>query len=114
MNGDIFRFFSSNFIKMIIIFSVLVFLIWLIIVSGDLIKIDEYCKFCVPFERAISVLVASCPCAIGLAIPSVTSISLNIALKNNILIKDLQIFDKIKYIKDVVFDKTGTLFTKVE
>lgn len=46
--------------------------------------------------RSISVLVASCPCALGLAIPSVISITLNLAMKNNILIKKNSIFEKIQ------------------
>jgi Cu+-exporting ATPase len=34
------------------------------------------------------VLVASCPCALGLAVPSVVAIMLNIAIKNGILIRN--------------------------
>jgi len=64
--------------------------------------------------RAISVLVASCPCALGLAIPSVIVITLNIAMKNSILIKTNKTFDNVLKIGSVVFDKTGTLFNKIE
>jgi len=63
---------------------------------------------------AISVLVASCPCALGLAIPCVITITLNLAMENSILIKKNSIFDKILKVKSVIFDKTGTLFTKVD
>lgn len=51
------------------------------------------------------------PCAIGLAIPSVLASSLNLAMKNSILIKKNSVFEKINRIKTVIFDKTGTLFT---
>ena len=64
--------------------------------------------------RAISVLVASCPCALGLAIPSVIVITLNLAMKNSILIKTNKTFDNVLKIGSVVFDKTGTLFNKIE
>ena len=59
-------------------------------------------------------LVASCPCALGLAIPSVIVITLNIAMKNSILIKTNKTFDNVLKIGSVVFDKTGTLFNKIE
>jgi P-type E1-E2 ATPase len=64
-------------------------------------------------ERGISVLIASCPCALGLAIPSVIANILNLAIKSNILIKRPTVFEKIKSINMVAFDKTGTLFTKI-
>jgi Cu2+-exporting ATPase len=58
---------------------------------------------------AITVIVITCPHALGLAIPTVTTITTSIAAKNGILIRDmkgLEIAQKLDYI---VFDKTGTL-----
>jgi Cu+-exporting ATPase len=60
------------------------------------------------------VLVASCPCALGLAVPSVIAISLNLAMKSGVLIRKNAVFEKSKMCNVVAFDKTGTLFTKVE
>ena len=56
----------------------------------------------------------SCPCAFGLAVPSVVSISLNQGVKNGILLKKNHIFNKIDSIKSIVFDKTGTLISNLE
>lgn len=70
-------------------------IIWIILIAADAVEVHDYCVYCVPFMRFISVLVASCPCALGLAIPSVIMITLNLAMNNNILIKKNTIFDKI-------------------
>lgn len=61
----------------------------------------------------IGVLVASCPCALGLAVPTVLAISLNIAYKNGILIRKNSVFENGNKCLVVAFDKTGTLFVKV-
>ncbi len=58
---------------------------------------------------AITVLVIACPHALGLAIPTVTTITTSLAVKNNIFIKDLAKIETIKKVNYVVFDKTGTL-----
>ena len=58
-------------------------------------------------------MVVSCPCALGLAVPSVIAIVLNIAIKNGILIRNNGVLEKIKFSKIITFDKTGTLFTRI-
>ncbi len=58
---------------------------------------------------AITVLVIACPHALGLAIPTVSTIATRLAVNNGVFIKDM---GKIEVVKDatyVVFDKTGTL-----
>ena len=61
--------------------------------------------------RAIAVLVISCPCAMGLAIPTAVAVSIGNAARKGILIKGGDVFDKVESIKEIVFDKTGTLTT---
>jgi P-type Cu2+ transporter len=58
---------------------------------------------------AITVLVISCPHALGLAIPAVSTIATSLALKNGLFIKDLAKLEQVKDIEYVVLDKTGTL-----
>ncbi len=58
---------------------------------------------------AITVLVIACPHALGLAIPTVTTIATSLAVKNGVFIKDLAKIEVIKKADYVVFDKTGTL-----
>jgi cation transport ATPase len=64
----------------------------------SIMKIDAFCVWCFPFERAISILVASCPCALGLAVPSVVIITLNLAIQHGILVK--KVIEFINYLKE--------------
>lgn len=58
---------------------------------------------------AITVLVIACPHALGLAIPTVTTITTSLAVKNGIFIKNLAKIETLRKATYVVFDKTGTL-----
>jgi Cu2+-exporting ATPase len=60
-------------------------------------------------QRAVTVMVISCPHALGLAIPLVVSVSTSLAAKSGLLIRDRQAFERAKDLQAVVFDKTGTL-----
>ena len=59
--------------------------------------------------RVVTVLVISCPHALGLAIPLTTSLSSAIGARNGILIKDRLALEASRTIDAVLFDKTGTL-----
>lgn len=58
---------------------------------------------------AITVIVITCPHALGLAIPTVTTISTTIAAKNGMLVRNAQALEIAKIVDTVIFDKTGTL-----
>jgi len=59
--------------------------------------------------RVVSVLIISCPHALGLAIPLTTSLSSAMAARNGILIKSRLALEASRTIDAVLFDKTGTL-----
>jgi len=59
--------------------------------------------------RAVTVMVISCPCALGVAIPLAKVAGISLAGKNGILVHHFSAFEKIKNINAFVFDKTGTL-----
>jgi P-type Cu2+ transporter len=59
--------------------------------------------------RAVTVLVISCPHALGLAIPLVIALSTAISARQGILIKDRLALERMREVTTVLFDKTGTL-----
>lgn len=58
---------------------------------------------------AVAVVVVACPHALGLAIPTVTTITSTLGAKNGILIREMKGLEIARRIDYVVFDKTGTL-----
>jgi len=83
-----------------VITALLVVLVWSVFLGQT---------FVFAITLAITVLVIACPHALGLAIPTVTTITTSLAVKNGIFIKDLAKIEIIKKVDYVVFDKTGTL-----
>lgn len=60
-------------------------------------------------ERMVTVMVITCPHALGLAVPLVVSVSTARSAKNGLLIRDKRAFEATRDIQVIVFDKTGTL-----
>lgn len=75
------------------------FIVW-VLISKDL-------NFAI--ERAVTVMIISCPHALGLATPLVTAVSTSIGAKRGLLIRNRAAFENARKINSIVFDKTGTL-----
>lgn len=60
-------------------------------------------------ERAVTVMVITCPHALGLAVPLVVAVSTSIAATHGLLIRNRTAFEQARNIQAIVFDKTGTL-----
>jgi P-type Cu2+ transporter len=60
-------------------------------------------------ERTVTVMVFTCPHAMGLAISLVVSVTTSIAAKSRLLIRDRQAFERARNLQTLIFDKTGTL-----
>jgi Cu2+-exporting ATPase len=59
--------------------------------------------------RAVTVMVITCPHALGLAIPLVVAVSTSLLAKNGLLIRNRNAFEMARNITTIIFDKTGTL-----
>lgn len=90
---------SKYFVFSVIGISLLTFVIWYIVNRN----IEQALNF------SLSVLVISCPCALGLATPSAIMVATGICAKNGILIKNPEILEVAGKLKYLVLDKTGTL-----
>jgi len=60
-------------------------------------------------ERMVTVMVITCPHALGLAIPLVVAVSTAMAAKQGLLIRNRTAFERARELDAVIFDKTGTL-----
>jgi Cu2+-exporting ATPase len=65
--------------------------------------------FVFSLERMVTVMVITCPHALGLAVPLVVAVSTSLAAGQGLLIRDRSSFEKGRNLDAVVFDKTGTL-----
>ena len=74
--------------------------VWLVLINKD---------FAFSLERTVTVMVITCPHALGLAIPLVVAVSTALSAGNGLLIRDRAAFEKARNIQAIIFDKTGTL-----
>lgn len=74
--------------------------VWLTIMGRD---------FVFALERSVTVMVITCPHALGLAIPLVVAVSTSLSAKNGLLLRQRSAFEQARRIQAVIFDKTGTL-----
>jgi P-type Cu2+ transporter len=60
-------------------------------------------------ERSVTVMVITCPHALGLAVPLVVAVSTSLSASNGLLIRNRASFENSRNIDTIIFDKTGTL-----
>ncbi|KJS04398.1 MAG: ATPase [Flavobacteriales bacterium BRH_c54] len=81
--------------------------------GGGIITLVVWLLLGFPFvfalERMVTVMVISCPHALGLAVPLVVAISTSISAQKGLLIRNRTAFENARLITTIIFDKTGTL-----
>ena len=90
---------SGVFVPIVIGIAIVTLLVWLL--TGN--------PFNMALKAAVSVLVISCPCALGLATPTAIMVGTGQGAKNGVLIKSAESLETAHRVKAVVLDKTGTL-----
>ena len=102
---------SSIFVPTIIGISLIVFIAWLIF-GNDFLNshLDIHSTLLsYSINRGISILVISCPCALGLATPVAIMVGSGKGAKHGFLFKSAEAIEETGKIDYVVFDKTGTI-----
>jgi Cu2+-exporting ATPase len=92
---------SGVFVPVVIGLSVLTFIVWM--------ALGQPVGWAI--GRAISILVISCPCALGLATPVAIMVGNGLAAKNGIMFKTAESLEETGRIQIVALDKTGTITT---
>lgn len=90
---------SAVFVPAVLIISTITFISWMLI-NGDLPH---------ALMRAITVLVISCPCALGLATPVAIMVASGIGARGGVLFKNAASLEALASVKTVALDKTGTI-----
>ena len=90
---------SGVFVPAVISVSIVTLLVWLLLGQN----------FSYALGRAISVLVISCPCALGLATPVAIMVGSGLGAKNGILFKTAAVLESAGKVNIVALDKTGTI-----
>ncbi len=92
---------AGIFTPIVVIVSALVFAGWLLL--------PETSSAARAAQAAVAVLVVACPCALGLATPTVVSVASGVAALRGILVRDAETLESMGGVDVVVWDKTGTL-----
>jgi len=81
--------------------------------AGGLLTLTVWLLLGFPFvfalERMVTVMVISCPHALGLAVPLVVAVSTSLSAQKGLLIRNRTAFENARLITAIIFDKTGTL-----
>jgi len=110
---------TSYFVPAVLVISLLTFFVWLIFpefmksITGFFTFIPwinlSLSNIALSLFAAIAVLVIACPCALGLATPTVLMVASGLGAEKGILIRKGEAIQTMKDIKFIIFDKTGTI-----
>ena len=99
---------AGYFVPVIVVITIITFAIWIAVgIAARKQPASEVVVQAVTY--AIAVLIVSCPCAIGIAVPMVVVIAGGVAAERGVIFKTAETIENARKATHVVFDKTGTL-----
>ncbi|KAK0717484.1 E1-E2 ATPase-domain-containing protein [Lasiosphaeria miniovina] len=99
---------ASYFVPVVVLLTAITFVIWIAV--GVAVRGQPGAEATIQaITYAITVLIVSCPCAIGLAVPMVIVIASGVAAEHGVVFKSAESIEIAHKAAHVVFDKTGTL-----
>ncbi|KAF2179098.1 copper-translocating P-type ATPase [Zopfia rhizophila CBS 207.26] len=99
---------ASYFVPVVVILTIITLVIWIAV--GVAVRKQSGAEATIQaITYAITVLIVSCPCAIGLAVPMVIVIASGVAAERGVIFKSANSIEVAYKTSHVVFDKTGTL-----
>jgi Cu2+-exporting ATPase len=85
------------YVPIVLLFALLAFVIWM---RSDIHK---------ALQAAIAVMVVTCPCALGIAVPLARTLANRLMSEHGVFVRSTYFFERLRRLKKIVFDKTGTL-----
>lgn len=99
---------ASYFVPVVVFITIITFISWVIV--GVRVRGQSGSEAAIQaITYAITVLIVSCPCAIGLAVPMVIAIAGGVAAEHGVIFKTADTIELARKVTHVIFDKTGTL-----
>ncbi|MBQ9448646.1 MAG: cadmium-translocating P-type ATPase [Acholeplasmatales bacterium] len=100
---------AGVFVPVVIGIALVTFTLWMILGGSFVEGLGNTTLLSYSIERAISLLVISCPCALGLATPVAIMVGSGKGARNGILFKSAEILEEADKVDYVLLDKTGTI-----